>query len=170
MSTASSTSFLLATSAALSWVNQILETKFRSNYDWLWAKSRCPAPTWCQWQDLYFVICESLANRICGLVVRIHGYRSRSPGFDSPRYHIFWDVRIIEELHEWIVADVWIRCAYQSTPSTSRSRYWLVRQGAVTRSVWFPCRLRATRVTLLYFLTFAGFLKRGALSDERMDL
>jgi hypothetical protein len=27
-----------------------------------------------------------------GLVVRVPGYRSRGPGFDSQRYHIFWEV------------------------------------------------------------------------------
>jgi hypothetical protein len=26
---------------------------------------------------------------LCGLVVRVPGYRSRGPGFDSQRYHIF---------------------------------------------------------------------------------
>jgi hypothetical protein len=26
---------------------------------------------------------------LCGLVVRVHGYRSRGPGFDSLRYQIF---------------------------------------------------------------------------------
>jgi hypothetical protein len=45
-------------------------------------------------------------------VVRVPGYRSRDPGFDSRRYHIFWEVvgpergplslvRITEELLEW---------------------------------------------------------------------
>jgi hypothetical protein len=45
-------------------------------------------------------------------VVRVPGYRSRGPGFDSPCYQIFWEivglergplslVRIIEELLEW---------------------------------------------------------------------
>jgi hypothetical protein len=29
---------------------------------------------------------------LCGLVVRVPGYRSRGPGFDSRRYHIFWVV------------------------------------------------------------------------------
>jgi hypothetical protein len=29
-------------------------------------------------------------DRHCGLVVRVPGYRSRGPGFDSRRYHIFW--------------------------------------------------------------------------------
>jgi hypothetical protein len=52
------------------------------------------------------------SNRLCGLVVRVPGYRSRGPGFDSRRYKIFWEVvgpergslslvRIIEELLEW---------------------------------------------------------------------
>jgi hypothetical protein len=50
--------------------------------------------------------------RLCGLVVRVPGYRSRGPGFDSRRYQILWEavglergplslVRIIEELLEW---------------------------------------------------------------------
>jgi putative component of membrane protein insertase Oxa1/YidC/SpoIIIJ protein YidD len=48
---------------------------------------------------------------LCGLVVRVPGYRSRGPGFDSRRYQNFWEVvglerdplslwRIIEELLE----------------------------------------------------------------------
>jgi hypothetical protein len=51
-------------------------------------------------------------DRLCGLVVRVPGYRFRSPGFDSRRYQIFWEVvvlergplslvRITEELHDW---------------------------------------------------------------------
>jgi hypothetical protein len=51
-------------------------------------------------------------DRLCGLVVRVHGYISRGPGFDSWPYQIFWEigglergslslVRTIEELHEW---------------------------------------------------------------------
>jgi hypothetical protein len=54
----------------------------------------------------------SLFGRLCGLVVRVPGYRSRGPGFDSRRYQIFWEVmclergplslvRITEELLEW---------------------------------------------------------------------
>jgi hypothetical protein len=50
--------------------------------------------------------------RLCGLVVRVSGYRSRGPGFDSGPYQIFWDVggqergplslvRTIEELLAW---------------------------------------------------------------------
>jgi hypothetical protein len=50
-------------------------------------------------------------DRLCGLVVRVPGYRSRSPGFDFRRYQIFCVmvlergplilVRITEELLEW---------------------------------------------------------------------
>jgi hypothetical protein len=51
-------------------------------------------------------------DRLCVLVVRVPGYRSRNPGFDSRRYQIFWEVvglergqlslvRITEELLEW---------------------------------------------------------------------
>jgi hypothetical protein len=62
---------------------------------------------------LHFVF--PVPNRLCGLVVRVPGYRSRSPVFDSRRYQIFWEVvglerdplrfvRIIEELLERKVA------------------------------------------------------------------
>jgi hypothetical protein len=51
-------------------------------------------------------------DRLCGLEVRVPGYRSRGPGFDSRRYQFFWEVvglergllslmRITEELLEW---------------------------------------------------------------------
>jgi hypothetical protein len=53
-----------------------------------------------------------LRVRLCGLVVRVSGYRSRGPGFDFRPYQIFWEVRglergplslvrTIEELFEW---------------------------------------------------------------------
>ena len=56
-----------------------------------------------------------VADRLCGLVVRVSGYRYRGPGFDPRRYRIFWVavglergplslvglVRSIEELLEW---------------------------------------------------------------------
>jgi hypothetical protein len=31
-------------------------------------------------------------NRLCGLVIRVPGYRPRSPGFHSQCYQIFWEV------------------------------------------------------------------------------
>jgi hypothetical protein len=31
-------------------------------------------------------------DHLCGLVVRVHEYRSRGTGFDSRRYQIFWNV------------------------------------------------------------------------------
>jgi hypothetical protein len=37
-----------------------------------------------------------LVDRLCGLVVRVPGYRSRGPGFDSRLYHIFWEVVELE--------------------------------------------------------------------------
>jgi hypothetical protein len=31
-------------------------------------------------------------DRLCGLMVRIPGYRSKGSGFDSRQYQIFWEV------------------------------------------------------------------------------
>ena len=56
-------------------------------------------------------ICQYMLDRLCGLVVRVSGYRYRDLGFDSQRYQIFWVVvglergplslvRSIEELRE----------------------------------------------------------------------
>jgi hypothetical protein len=58
-------------------------------------------------------------DRLCGLVVRVPGYRSRGPGFESRRHQIFWEIvglergplslmRITEGLLERITAaPVW---------------------------------------------------------------
>jgi hypothetical protein len=35
----------------------------------------------------------TLVDCLCGLVVRVPGYRPRGPGFDSQWYHIFWGAR-----------------------------------------------------------------------------
>jgi hypothetical protein len=54
-------------------------------------------------------------DRLCGLVGRVPGYKSRGPGFDFRRYQIFWEivrleqgplslVMIIEEIFERTVA------------------------------------------------------------------
>jgi hypothetical protein len=59
-----------------------------------------------------FTFVTGLKDRLCGLVVRVSGYRSTGPGFDSRPYQIFWEVgglergplslvRTTEELLEW---------------------------------------------------------------------
>ena len=40
-----------------------------------------------QWQLL--TLWDIRSDRLCGLVVRVSGYRYRGLGFDSPRYQIF---------------------------------------------------------------------------------
>jgi hypothetical protein len=39
-----------------------------------------------------FIHFSAWTDRLCGLVVRVPGYRSRGPGVDSPRYQIFCEV------------------------------------------------------------------------------
>jgi hypothetical protein len=39
---------------------------------------------------------HGVESTACGLVVRVPGYRSRGPGFDSWRYQIFWEVVCLE--------------------------------------------------------------------------
>jgi hypothetical protein len=69
---------------------------------------------WCVCSGFFIFLYLMILNRdrLCGLVVRVLGYRSREPRFDSRRYQIFWEVvglergplslvRIIEELLEW---------------------------------------------------------------------
>jgi hypothetical protein len=75
-------------------------------------------------------------DHLCGLVVRVPGYRSKGPGFDSRHYQIFWEVvglergplslvRKNEELLQWKssgsgqenrINGRGIRCADQTTP------------------------------------------------------
>jgi hypothetical protein len=44
-----------------------------------------------QFRNLNFPASD-MNDRLCGLVVRVPGYRFRGPGFDSLRYQIFWVV------------------------------------------------------------------------------
>jgi hypothetical protein len=41
-------------------------------------------------------MCLLNEDRLCGLVVRVCGYRSRDPWFDSRPYQIFWQVGGLE--------------------------------------------------------------------------
>jgi hypothetical protein len=61
------------------------------------------------------ILFNIIFDRLCGLVVRVPGYRSRGSRFNSLRYQMFWEVvglergplslvRITEELLEWKVA------------------------------------------------------------------
>jgi len=41
-----------------------------------------------RWQWLFYMYTK-YEDRLCGLVVRVSGYRYRGPGFDPRRYQIF---------------------------------------------------------------------------------
>jgi hypothetical protein len=45
---------------------------------------------------IHIEIFVEFSDRLCGLVVRVSGYRSRGPRFDSRPYHIFREVRGLE--------------------------------------------------------------------------
>jgi hypothetical protein len=82
-----------------------------------------------------------LNDRLCGLVVRVSGYRTKDPGFDSRPYQIFWEVgglkwgplkpREDNRGATWMkqlwlrskkprLTAVGIRCADHATPSTRK--------------------------------------------------
>jgi hypothetical protein len=92
---------------------------------------------------VYIKLHSLLRDRLCGLVVRVPGYRFRGPGFDSRRYQIFWEVLglergplslvcITEELHDWKSSGSWsrksrltavgIRCADHAKSSIRKVR------------------------------------------------
>jgi hypothetical protein len=80
-------------------------------------------------------------DHLCGLVVRVPGYKSRGPGFDSRLYHIFWEVvglewgplSLMSTTEELLGRNsssfgvetenmaVGIHCADHATPSTRKS-------------------------------------------------
>jgi hypothetical protein len=82
-------------------------------------------------------------DRLCGLVVRVPGYSSRGPGFDSLRFQIFWEVVGLERdplsllstmeelLWRKVAAPVWktenislgIRLDHHVAPSVSKIKH-----------------------------------------------
>jgi hypothetical protein len=46
--------------------------------------------------NFIIIIADIYVDRLCGLVGRVSGYRSRGPGFDFQCYQIFWEVLGLE--------------------------------------------------------------------------
>jgi hypothetical protein len=46
---------------------------------------------WASCYRLFIILLCYTVDRLCGLVVRVSGYRSRGPGIDSRRFQIFWE-------------------------------------------------------------------------------
>jgi hypothetical protein len=100
-------------------------------------------------------------DRFCDLVVRVRGYRSRGPGFDSQRYQIFWKVvgvergslslvLIIVELLEWKVAVPGLPLRWpRDTLYPQKLVVTSLTSGG--RSVCFACGLKLRSLVLVYF-------------------
>jgi hypothetical protein len=90
-------------------LTHILGTDWRLSSKTFWKTTLMPSASWYNaWNPTHL----GHFSTLCGLVVRVPGYRSWGPGLDSRRYQIFWEVvglergplslvRIIEELLEW---------------------------------------------------------------------
>jgi len=61
-------------------------------------------------------------DRLCGLVVRVSGYRYRGPGFDPRRYQIFWVVVGLERVHSASWGQLRSYLNEKSSGSRSRKR------------------------------------------------
>jgi hypothetical protein len=117
-------------------------------------------------------------DRLCGLVVRVSGYRCRGPGFDFQRFQIFWEaagldrgplslVRTTEELSR--LTTVGIRCADHAPPSI-RKKLSLTSPASGGRSVGIVrSRTKAMAfsflfVTPIYAVWYRNF--KYAVSDS----
>jgi hypothetical protein len=70
---------------------QISENNIRTESN-IWSQ----VPEWARYLDIITdwprVVIWLWLDRLCGLVVRVPGYRSRGPWFDYRRYQIFWEM------------------------------------------------------------------------------
>jgi hypothetical protein len=96
-----------------------------------------------------FLIAVLVGDRLCGLVVRVSGYRSRGPGFDSRPYEIWNGVHSASwsQLRSYLkkkvaapsrkprLTAVGIRCADHITPSTRKSRHYFADSGGRSVSI-----------------------------------
>jgi hypothetical protein len=72
-------------------------------------------------EEINDCVCVAVEDRLCGLAVRVPGYRSRSPGFGSPRYQIFWEVVGLERRRLNLVNITEVLLEWKSSGSGSRN-------------------------------------------------
>jgi hypothetical protein len=90
----------------------------------------------------------STIDRLCGLVVRVAGYRSRGPGFDSLHYQISWQVVGLERGPLSLVSTIEKQLARQSSVSHLESREYGHREPSRwPRDALYPQKLAVTLPT-----------------------
>jgi hypothetical protein len=97
---------------------------------------------------VHFVFFTKCENRLCGLVVRVPGYRSRGPGFHSRRYQIFWEVVGLERGPLSLVSTTEELLGWNSSGSGLESREYGRRDPSRwTRDTFYPQTLALTSRT-----------------------
>jgi hypothetical protein len=72
-------------------IHWLIGSQIRSWCVMYWCKESFVVP-WNRLGEVTSAVFVRIYDRLYGLVVRVPGCRSRSPGFDSQRYQIFWEV------------------------------------------------------------------------------
>jgi hypothetical protein len=136
-----------------------------------------------------FQYCTYLFDRICGLLVRIPGYRSRGPEFDSRRCQIFWEVVGLERGSLSLVRITEALLGRNSSGSGLENRIECRRNplrwprntfypnkselnslaAAVDRSVYFACVLMVTEFVAL-FISLVYLLLQILISKTRLSI
>jgi hypothetical protein len=91
--------------------------------------------------ELCFKEAFPISDRLCGLVVRVRGYRSRGSEFDFQRYRIFWKVVGLERGPISLVITIEELLGRTSSGSGLENRDY-GHNGSVTLTTWQPLSVK----------------------------